>query len=174
MLAIDRRSGLAQHLPAALEASEPIERELVVTDQDGQPRTVLVKLAARELLGGRRCVVGVVRDISERKALEHSLEAKIRELEQERTKVKQLQGLLPICMHCGRIRDGGQWEELEAYIESHSDAVFSHGLCQQCMSKHYPRRPDDRRPGPDREGGLGLPARARPEGIGIDPSGRVQ
>jgi PAS domain-containing protein len=138
MLAIDRRSILAQHLPAALAASEPIERELLVTDQDGQPRTVLVKLAARELLGGRRCVVGVVRDISERKALEHSLEAKIRELERERNKVKQLQGLLPICMHCGRIRDGGQWEELESYIESHSEAVFSHGLCQQCMSKHYP------------------------------------
>jgi PAS domain-containing protein len=138
MLSIDRRAALADLLPVAFRAREPIEKELLLNGDGEQPRTVLVKLAARELLGGRRCVVGVVRDISERKALEHSLEAKIHELEQERTKVKQLQGLLPICMHCGRIRSDGQWEELEAYIESHTEAVFSHGLCQQCLSKHYP------------------------------------
>jgi PAS domain-containing protein len=138
MLAIDRSAGLKEHLPASLENGQPIEKELVVGNDSGERRTVLVKLAARELLGGRRCLVGVVRDISERKVLEQSLGAKIRELEQERTKVKQLQGLLPICMHCGRIRSGGQWEELQAYIESHSEAVFSHGLCQQCLSTHYP------------------------------------
>jgi len=138
MEAIDRRASLANHLPAALEAGRPIEKELVIPAESEQQRTVLVKLAARDLRGGGRCLVGVVRDISERKALERSLEAKIRELEQERARVKQLQGLLPICMHCGRIRSDGQWEELQDYIESHSEAVFSHGLCQQCLSKHYP------------------------------------
>jgi hypothetical protein len=41
-------------------------------------------------------------------------------------------------MHCGRIRGEEEWEDLERYIESHSNAVFSHGLCSSCLATHYP------------------------------------
>jgi hypothetical protein len=50
--------------------------------------------------------------------------------------VRTLQGLLPICMHCKRIRNEEQvWERLESYLEEHADVEFSHGLCDECLSK---------------------------------------
>lgn len=58
-----------------------------------------------------------------------------RELARE---VKLLEGILPICMFCKRIRDNAQeWQQLEAYICEHSEADFSHGLCPECAQKHY-------------------------------------
>ena len=53
--------------------------------------------------------------------------------------VKQLSGLLPICSHCKKIRDDkGYWNQIEVYIDQHSEATFSHGICQECAKKHYP------------------------------------
>jgi phosphoserine phosphatase RsbU/P len=47
--------------------------------------------------------------------------------------VKQLQGILPICTYCKKIRDDANfWQRVEAYISAHSDARFSHGICPQC------------------------------------------
>jgi hypothetical protein len=52
-------------------------------------------------------------------------------------RVKRLEGLLPICSYCKKIRDkGNNWHTLEAYIEDHSKAEFSHGVCPECMKKH--------------------------------------
>ncbi|MDO9532072.1 MAG: GAF domain-containing protein [Deltaproteobacteria bacterium] len=52
--------------------------------------------------------------------------------------VKTLQGMLPICAHCKKIRDDqGYWQQLEAYISSHSAAKFSHGVCPDCLKEHY-------------------------------------
>lgn len=52
--------------------------------------------------------------------------------------VKRLQGMLPICMHCKSIRDDRQsWRKLEEYISEHSDARFSHGICDNCMRRHH-------------------------------------
>lgn len=54
-------------------------------------------------------------------------------------KVKILSGLLPICSHCKKVRDDkGYWNQIEAYIEDHSDAEFSHSICQECAKKYYP------------------------------------
>lgn len=55
-------------------------------------------------------------------------------------RVKQLEGLLPICMHCHQICDNQQtWHQLEAYITDHSEARFSHGICPLCQLKYYPQ-----------------------------------
>lgn len=71
--------------------------------------------------------------------LEQSLASKVTELEEAAAHVKQLQGLIPICMHCKRIRnDGASWQKMESYIEERSNAVFSHGLCDSCLEQHYP------------------------------------
>ncbi|MCK4505580.1 MAG: tetratricopeptide repeat protein [Candidatus Aegiribacteria sp.] len=52
--------------------------------------------------------------------------------------VKRLQGLLPICANCKKIRnDDGYWQQIELYVSDHSDAKFSHGLCPECMIKLY-------------------------------------
>lgn len=54
-------------------------------------------------------------------------------------KIKTLSGLIPICSHCKKIRnDRGYYEELEKYISEHSDAIFSHGICPDCLEKYYP------------------------------------
>ncbi len=53
--------------------------------------------------------------------------------------IKQLTGLLPICSHCKKIRDDtGYWQQIEQYIHEHSEAEFSHSICQDCAKKHYP------------------------------------
>jgi uncharacterized membrane protein YhiD involved in acid resistance len=53
--------------------------------------------------------------------------------------IKQLKGMLPICSSCKKIRDDkGYWNHLELYIEEHSDASFSHGICPECIKKLYP------------------------------------
>ena len=53
--------------------------------------------------------------------------------------VQQLRGIIPICMHCKQIRDDkGYWNQLEEFISKHSDAQFSHGLCEACLEKYYP------------------------------------
>ncbi|MBP8975574.1 MAG: response regulator, partial [Bacteroidetes bacterium] len=50
-----------------------------------------------------------------------------------------LSGLIPICSVCKRIRnDKGYWDQIEAYIQTHSDAKFSHGICPDCAAKMYP------------------------------------
>ncbi len=50
-----------------------------------------------------------------------------------------LRGLLPICAWCRKVRDDeGYWGELEHYIQEHTDADFSHGICPECLAKHFP------------------------------------
>ncbi len=52
--------------------------------------------------------------------------------------VKKLEGLLPICSRCKKIRDDkGYWNQIEAYISEHSDAQFSHSLCENCADELY-------------------------------------
>ncbi len=52
--------------------------------------------------------------------------------------IKHLQGIIPICSVCKKIRDEeGFWQQIESYISSHSDAEFSHGICNDCAQKMY-------------------------------------
>jgi len=54
-----------------------------------------------------------------------------------RQHVQQLEGLLPICAYCKRIRDASeQWESIERYVEARSEAQFSHGYCPECYEKY--------------------------------------
>lgn len=57
--------------------------------------------------------------------------------------VKTLRGIITICSVCKKIRTGRQsWEMVEAYVRAHSEAEFSHGLCPECVRKHYPEDAD--------------------------------
>ncbi|HEV3083068.1 MAG TPA: response regulator [Gemmataceae bacterium] len=69
-------------------------------------------------------------------ALQHSLARRVDELENALARVKQLHGLLPICSYCKKIRDDqNYWQQVEAYISSHTDAQFSHGVCPDCYER---------------------------------------
>jgi hypothetical protein len=62
-----------------------------------------------------------------------------RRLRQALSEVKTLRGLLPICSHCKRIRDDqGYWNSIEQYLQAHSEAQLSHGICPDCLKKLYP------------------------------------
>jgi transcriptional regulator with GAF, ATPase, and Fis domain len=73
------------------------------------------------------------------KDTENKLRNEKEKLEAALAEVKKLSGLIPICGHCKKIRDDtGYWNQVEAYIEEHSEAQFSHGICQDCAEKYYP------------------------------------
>jgi hypothetical protein len=83
--------------------------------------------------------IETVRDVTAAKNTEQEREKLITELQEAIAKVRTLRGLLPICSSCKKIRDDkGYWNQLESYIQEHSDAAFSHGICPECLRKIYP------------------------------------
>lgn len=68
----------------------------------------------------------------------------VNELETSLAEVKTLQGLLPICSSCKKIRDDqGVWNRIESYISAHTEAQFSHGICNDCLRELYPDLADE-------------------------------
>ena len=68
--------------------------------------------------------------------LQAELAARVKELELALANVKLLQGLLPICCYCKRIRnDQNYWQQVDTYISDHSEAQFTHGICPECRDK---------------------------------------
>jgi hypothetical protein len=90
--------------------------------------------------------LGVLLHLTRQKMLRDTLRLHIRELEAKEAQrqlaeelqtaldqIRTLDGLIPICAQCKKIRDdGGYWEQVEVYVERHSHASFSHGLCPHC------------------------------------------
>jgi uncharacterized PurR-regulated membrane protein YhhQ (DUF165 family) len=79
------------------------------------------------------------REIERRKEVERENMKLIGSLHQALAEVKRLRGILPTCSYCKNIRDkDGSWHQVETYIQRHSEAKFSHGVCDTCMAKHHP------------------------------------
>ncbi len=67
------------------------------------------------------------------------LQEKNDQLQAALSKVKTLSGIIPICANCKKIRDDqSYWHQVEAYVRDHSDAVFSHSICPECVKELYP------------------------------------
>ncbi|MEI8342718.1 MAG: PAS domain-containing protein, partial [Verrucomicrobiota bacterium] len=82
--------------------------------------------------------VAIRTEITARKNAEEDREKLIQELKTALAEVKTLSGLLPICCSCKKVRDDtGYWNQIEAYISRHSDALFSHGYCPDCIGQVY-------------------------------------
>jgi DNA-binding response OmpR family regulator len=65
------------------------------------------------------------------------------ELKRAREEIKTLRGLLPTCAWCRRIRNElGEWESIEKYVQEHSEADFSHGMCPDCLEEKFPALAD--------------------------------
>ncbi len=92
-----------------------------------------------ELLARASSALALKKEMDCRKAREGELRRSNEELQKALRDVKVLRGLIPICASCKKIRnDGGVWQQLEEYIGDHSEAEFSHGICQPCVKKLYP------------------------------------
>jgi hypothetical protein len=105
-------------------------------DRDAEMATAFGEMAAIALQNSR--------SLDERNQAQEEQERLISELTQALTQVKQLSGIIPICMSCKKIRDDeGYWEQVEVYVQNHSEADFSHGICPECLQRLYPEYADD-------------------------------
>ena len=129
----DAYASLEDELHTSVAEREKLQQELRHSGEELEQRVVA---RTRELLEQIR---DLNVELEERRRIEKKRFADFKELKEKMNSVKTLSGLIPICASCKRIRDeDGYWNELEAYIEAHSDIVFSHGICPECIEKLYP------------------------------------
>jgi len=129
-----------------LKGGQRIEHfETVRVRKDGTRLDVSLTISPIKSAAGR--IIGlsaVARDISQRKREERERNDLIQQLSDSLARVKTLSGLLPICSGCKKIRnDAGYWEAVEAYLQQHTDAKFTHSLCQDCVRRLYPDIADE-------------------------------
>lgn len=92
----------------------------------------------KDELGNPEYIDGIIEDMTETKLAEKEREKVKIELIKAEEEIKILSGLLPVCSYCKKVRDeDGSWSQIEDYIDSHSEAELSHGVCPECASKHY-------------------------------------
>ena len=117
--------------------SKYVESKMTFMDQLIWLGTWLVPL--RNDIGQITSVMGIARNITNQKWLEEDKQKLLVKLQEALSQVKTLGGLLPICSVCKKIRDDeGYWQQVERYIQTHTDATFTHGVCPDCIPKLYP------------------------------------
>ncbi|MGD1045130.1 MAG: PAS domain S-box protein [Bacteroidota bacterium] len=111
---------------------------LPLETKDGQSRQVEF-VSNVYLVNGKKVIQCNIRDITKRKWLEEDKQKLMNKLQEVLAHIKELNGLLPICSNCKKIRnDKGYWQVVEGYITEHTDATFTHGVCPDCMEILYP------------------------------------
>lgn len=117
--------------------------EFSVSHKDGS--TFFVEVSASSVRNQSGVAVGLMAsfvDITRRKVAEDETEKLLIKLQGALKKIEKLQGLIPICSSCKKIRDDkGYWHQIEEYIHEHSGADFSHGMCNECADKAYGDQP---------------------------------
>jgi PAS domain S-box-containing protein len=136
---------LEKHLHKELEF---YECELRLRHKNGQWIWILDrgKIVSWSQDGKPLLMSGTHQDITRRKNAEAEREKLIQDLKAALADVRTLSGLLPICSSCKKIRDdNGYWQQVESYVQRHSDAQFTHGLCPDCIGKYFPDYAGDER-----------------------------
>ncbi|HLO68064.1 MAG TPA: response regulator [Holophaga sp.] len=87
---------------------------------------------------GGELLARVATHVALKRALERERDLRV-SLQETLAQVRVLSGLLPICACCKKVRDdGGYWNQIETYIEAHSEVGFTHGICPDCSARLYP------------------------------------
>lgn len=136
--------GTAMDVLEAVEASRGLCPPIVVQTVNGSDEAALVAVAhgAQDYLvkGGfdSPLLYRSIRYAIERDRLNKERNTLLAQLQEAFEHIRRLEGILPICSHCKKIRDeAGEWTQLERYIMMHSGAQFSHGVCPQCAQQFY-------------------------------------
>jgi phosphoserine phosphatase RsbU/P len=136
----------------------------MVQEQRLHPRPYMILLSARDakadivagLTSGADEYIAKPFDADELRArinagvrileLQRGLADRVHQLEMALAQIKQLQGLLPICMYCMKIRDDkNYWQQVDAYLATHTAAQVSHGICPDCYEQFVaPQLSDER------------------------------
>jgi PAS domain S-box-containing protein len=115
--------------------------EAKLKSRDGKTVSCLIS-GVKVKVGDSPCLLMTAVDITNLEKAEEEQQRLIGELQETLENIKTLNGLLPICASCKKIRDdSGYWNQLESYIEHHSDALFSHGICPDCANELYGKEP---------------------------------
>lgn len=126
-------------LAACLQGPRETSAEIEVRRGEGTAWYDLRRWPLNDSRGRRRGCLILLRDITRRKQVEAERERLLSDLQAALAKVEKLEGMLPICANCKRIRDeNGVWHNVEVYIRDHSKAEFSHGICPECAKRLYP------------------------------------
>jgi hypothetical protein len=120
--------------PAGDRSTTPIEVQL-----PGDGRWLEVRRGGvPDRWGAEVAHLVIARDISRRKRVEQEREALIGDLSAALGRIRTLEGLLPICAHCKKIRDdAGTWKPVESYFESRTSVEFTHGICPDCSRDFF-------------------------------------
>ena len=127
------------HIPIIMVTAKSDHSNLQAAFAAGAIDYITKPVNSIELLARASSALALKKEMDCRKAREEELRRSNEELQKALRDVKVLRGLIPICASCKKIRnDGGFWQQLEEYIGEHSEAEFSHGICQPCIKKLYP------------------------------------
>jgi sigma-B regulation protein RsbU (phosphoserine phosphatase) len=106
------------------------EKNNIVEGLEAGANDYVIKPFAREELRARVAVGARVIQ------LQNDLALRVKEAQDALSQVKQLQGILPICSHCKKVRDDSNyWQQVESYVSAHSEAQFSHSICPDCYER---------------------------------------
>lgn len=129
----------ANFLTGKVINGEAISYDTIRCRKDGTLLNVSILGSPIKGDSGQVAIYGIYRDVTAQKKYEKEREELIRELQEALKNIKTLNGLLPICSSCKKIRDDkGYWNKVEQYISQHTDASFTHGICPDCAEKIYP------------------------------------
>ncbi len=122
-----------------LLARQEYVRDYEVRLKSGRKKSRWAYLSAALIdFGGEKTLLVAFNDITARKLTELENARLIEDLQKALADVKTLRGLIPICSYCKRIRnDAGWWLQVESYVQQHTEAEFSHGVCPECKEKIY-------------------------------------
>ncbi len=128
-------------LEHTLEEKNCVENfELIYNSSNKEKRTLL--LNARKIFkenDKHTVILMSVEDITDEKEIRKEEGNFVMELQSSLDCINSMKGLLPLCASCKNIRDdNGYWYRIEAYIESHSQAEFTHSICPECLQKDFP------------------------------------
>ena len=128
-----------QDIPIIVVTAKTEEKDLLAAFASGAMDYIRKPVNSVELVARVSSALMLREERITRKAREQELLMRTQELEQALREVKVLRKLIPICANCKRVRtDAGDWQQLEEYIQDHSEVEFSHGVCQACMKQVYP------------------------------------
>ena len=133
-----KKSGLLDTALRAIKDNIEKHREESVTSTFGRNITIDYHFTPFTV-ADQDYLLLIASDVTERKRAEVSREKLVKELQKALSEVRTLKGIIPICASCKKIRDDkGYWEQIETYINKHSEAGFSHSICPECAKKIYP------------------------------------
>jgi sigma-B regulation protein RsbU (phosphoserine phosphatase) len=127
-----------QGIPIIVITVKTEEKDLLAAFAAGAMDYIRKPVNPAELVARVSSALALREERFTRKAREQELLLRTQELEQALRDVKVLHGFISICANCKRVRtDTGDWQRLEEYIQDHSEAEFSHGICQVCTKAAY-------------------------------------